>query len=129
LLAHAVKELHPNRFIDPSEAGMVARSKLSQLILLLGKGDDKRSAAVAFDDLVGAASDYAPQDYARKGLAKELGKVIAHDAVLIALVAAAPAPGAGNVRNSGANSVMASDPFGYEIQVSGIASTALSGGS
>ena len=36
--------------------------------------------------------------------------------------------GAGNVRNSGANSVMASDPFGYEIQISGIASTALSGG-
>jgi cytochrome c biogenesis protein ResB len=84
LLAHAIKEVHPNRFIDPSEAGMVAQSKLSQLNLLLGKGDDKRSAAVAFDDLVGAASDYA-----RKGLAKELGKVIAHDAVLIALVAAA----------------------------------------
>jgi hypothetical protein len=36
--------------------------------------------------------------------------------------------GAGNVRNSGANSVMASDPLGYEIQISGIASTALSGG-
>jgi len=57
---------------------------LSQLNLLLGKADDKRSAAVAFDDLVMAASDYE-----RKGLAKELGKVIAHDAVLIALVAAA----------------------------------------
>jgi cytochrome c biogenesis protein ResB len=84
LLAHAIKEVHPNRFIDPSEAGMVAQSKLSQLNLLLGKGDDKRSAAVAFDDLVMAASDYE-----RKGLAKELGKVIAHDAVLIALVAAA----------------------------------------
>jgi hypothetical protein len=36
--------------------------------------------------------------------------------------------GAGNVRNGGANSVMASDPLGYEIQISGIASTALSGG-
>src|SRR5208282_1046971 len=36
--------------------------------------------------------------------------------------------GAGNVRNSGPNSVMASDPLGYEIQISGIASTALSGG-
>jgi catechol 2,3-dioxygenase-like lactoylglutathione lyase family enzyme len=36
--------------------------------------------------------------------------------------------GAGNVRNSGATSVMASDPLGYEIQISGIASTALSGG-
>jgi hypothetical protein len=36
--------------------------------------------------------------------------------------------GAGNVRNSGANSVMASDPLGYEIQISGIASTALGGG-
>ncbi len=36
--------------------------------------------------------------------------------------------GASNVRNSGATSVMASDPLGYEIQISGIASTALSGG-
>jgi cytochrome c biogenesis protein ResB len=84
LLAHAIKGVHPNRFIDPSVAGMVAQSKSSQLNLLLGKGDDKRSAAVAFDDLVMAASDYE-----RKGLANELGKVIAHDAVLIALVAAA----------------------------------------
>jgi catechol 2,3-dioxygenase-like lactoylglutathione lyase family enzyme len=38
------------------------------------------------------------------------------------------AMGASNVRNSGANSVMASDPLGYEIQISGLASTALSGG-
>jgi catechol 2,3-dioxygenase-like lactoylglutathione lyase family enzyme len=36
--------------------------------------------------------------------------------------------GASNVRNSGPTSVMASDPLGYEIQISGIASTALSGG-
>ena len=36
--------------------------------------------------------------------------------------------GAGNIRNSGANSVMASDPLGYEIQISGTASTALGGG-
>jgi cytochrome c biogenesis protein ResB len=84
LLAHAIKEVHPSRFIDPSEAGIVTRSKLSQLNLILGKGDGKKFAAVAFDDLVMATSDYK-----RKGLAKELGQVIAHDAVLIALVAAA----------------------------------------
>jgi len=36
--------------------------------------------------------------------------------------------GATKVRDSGTASVMASDPFGYEIQVSGLASTALSGG-
>ena len=36
--------------------------------------------------------------------------------------------GAGNVRDSGTMSVMASDPLGYEIQISGLASTALSGG-
>ena len=36
--------------------------------------------------------------------------------------------GAGNVRDSRAISVMASDPLGYEIQISGLASTALSGG-
>jgi len=36
--------------------------------------------------------------------------------------------GATKVRNSGTASVMASDPFGYEIQLSGLASTALSGG-
>src|SRR5262249_8042264 len=35
--------------------------------------------------------------------------------------------GATNVRNSGTMSVMASDPFGYEIQISGLASTALGG--
>jgi hypothetical protein len=82
LLAHAIKQVHPSRFIDPSEAGMVTQSKLSQLNLLMGNG--KRSAAVAFDDLVMAASDYE-----RKGLAKELGQSLAHDAVLIALVTAA----------------------------------------
>jgi hypothetical protein len=38
------------------------------------------------------------------------------------------ARGAGNVRDSGPISVLASDPLGYEIQVSGLASTALSGG-
>jgi catechol 2,3-dioxygenase-like lactoylglutathione lyase family enzyme len=36
--------------------------------------------------------------------------------------------GATNVRNSGPISVMATDPIGYEIQISGLASTALSGG-
>jgi hypothetical protein len=36
--------------------------------------------------------------------------------------------GATNVRDSGTISVMANDPMGYEIQISGLASTALSGG-
>jgi catechol 2,3-dioxygenase-like lactoylglutathione lyase family enzyme len=36
--------------------------------------------------------------------------------------------GATNVRNAGMNSVYASDPMGYEIQISGLASTALGGG-
>jgi hypothetical protein len=36
--------------------------------------------------------------------------------------------GASNVRDSGAISVLASDPLGYEVQISGLASTALSGG-
>jgi catechol 2,3-dioxygenase-like lactoylglutathione lyase family enzyme len=36
--------------------------------------------------------------------------------------------GATNVRNAGMNSVYASDPIGYEIQISGLASTALGGG-
>jgi catechol 2,3-dioxygenase-like lactoylglutathione lyase family enzyme len=36
--------------------------------------------------------------------------------------------GATNVRNAGANSVYANDPIGYEIQISGLASTALGGG-
>jgi hypothetical protein len=84
LLAHAITELHPNRFIDPSEAGIVTQSKLSQLNLLLGRDDNERFAAVAIDDLVVITSDYE-----RKGYAKELGTVIAHDAVLTALVAAA----------------------------------------
>jgi hypothetical protein len=57
---------------------------LSQLNLLLGRDDNERFAAVAFDDLVAMTSDYE-----RKGYAKELGTVIAHDAFLTALVAAA----------------------------------------
>ena len=36
--------------------------------------------------------------------------------------------GATNVRNAGANSVDANDPIGYEIQISGLASTTLGGG-
>ena len=84
LLAKAIKEVHPNRFIDPSEGRIVQKQKLSQLNLLLGRDDTARSAAIAFDDLVAMTSDYE-----RKGYEKELGTVIAHDAVLIALVAAA----------------------------------------
>jgi hypothetical protein len=36
--------------------------------------------------------------------------------------------GATYVRNAGTNSVYASDPIGCEIQISGLASTALGGG-
>jgi hypothetical protein len=36
--------------------------------------------------------------------------------------------GATNVRNAGMNSVYASDPIGYEIQISGLASGAVGGG-
>ena len=38
------------------------------------------------------------------------------------------AKGAGNVRDAGPASVLASDPFGYEIEISGLASNALGGG-
>jgi hypothetical protein len=84
LLAKAIKEVHPNRYIDQSERGFVKNRRLSQLNLLLGSDDSERFAAIAFDDLVAMTSDYE-----RKGYEKELGTVIAHDPVLIALVAAA----------------------------------------
>jgi hypothetical protein len=84
LLAKAIKEVRPNRCIDPSEGGIVKKRKLSQLNLLLGRDDSERFAAIAFDDLVAMTSDYE-----RKGYAKELGTVIAHDAALTALITAA----------------------------------------
>jgi hypothetical protein len=84
LLAKAIREVHPNRYIDQSERGFVKNRKLSQLNLLLGKHDGERLAAIALDDLVAMTLDYE-----RKGYAKELDTVIAHDSVLIALVAAA----------------------------------------
>jgi hypothetical protein len=84
LLAQAIKEVHPNRYIDPWERASVKNRKLSQLNLLLGREESERSAAIAFDDLVAMTSDYE-----HNGYAKELESVIAHDAVLIALVAAA----------------------------------------
>jgi hypothetical protein len=84
LLAKAIKEVHPNRYIDQSDRRFVKNRKLSQLNLLLGRDDGERFAAVAFDDLVAMTLDYE-----RKGYAKELDSVIAHDSVLIALVAAA----------------------------------------
>jgi hypothetical protein len=84
LLVKAITEVHPDRNIDPSEGGIVKKRKLSQLNLLLGRDDSQRFAAIAFDDLVAMISDYE-----RRGYEKELGTVIAHDAVLIALVAAA----------------------------------------
>jgi hypothetical protein len=82
LLTRAIKEVHPNRFVDPAEAALFTQPKLSQLNLLLCK--DERFAAVDFDHLVAMTSDYE-----RKGYAKELGGAIAHDPVLIALVIAA----------------------------------------
>jgi hypothetical protein len=84
LLAQAIKEVHPKRYIDPWERASVKNRKLSQLNLLLGREESERSAAIAFDDLVAMTSDYE-----RKGYARELDTVVAHDAVLIALVAAA----------------------------------------
>ena len=84
MLAKAIKEVHPNRYIDQSERGFVKNRKLSQLNLLLGKHDGERLAAIALDDLVAMTLDYE-----RKGYAKELDTVIGHDSVLIALVAAA----------------------------------------
>jgi hypothetical protein len=85
LLAHAIKGVHPDRFIfDPPEAGLFTQPKLSLLNLLLGRDDSKRFAAVAFDDVVSMTAYYEG-----KGLAGELGSIAAHDAVLIALVSAA----------------------------------------
>jgi hypothetical protein len=72
-LAHAIEEVHPTRFTDP---------RLSQLNAFLG--NDDKSAPIAFDGLVAVVSDCE-----RKGLMEELEAAIAHDAVLVALVAAA----------------------------------------
>jgi hypothetical protein len=85
LLAHAIREVHPNRFVfEPTEAGLFTQPKLSQLNRLLGRDESRKFAAVAFDDLVAMTSKYG-----RNGLVAELGAAIAHDAVLIALVSAA----------------------------------------
>jgi hypothetical protein len=81
-LAHAIKEVHPSRFIDSSEMARFTQPRLSQLNALLG--NDDRFEPIAFDDLVTVVSNCE-----RKGLTEELGAAIAHDAVLIALVAAA----------------------------------------
>jgi hypothetical protein len=83
-LTRAIKEVHPNRFVDQREAATFIRPKLSQLNLLLGREETERLAAVAFSDVVAMTSACE-----RKGLADQLDTVVAHDPVLHALVTAA----------------------------------------
>jgi hypothetical protein len=74
--------VHPNRFVfEPAEAGLFTQPKLSQLNRLLGRDESRKFVAVAFVEL-GAMTSKSE----REGLAAELGTVIAHDAVLTALV-------------------------------------------
>jgi hypothetical protein len=85
LLAHAIREVHPNRFVfEPAEAGLFTQPKLSQLNRLLDRDESRKFAAVAFADLVAMTSKYE-----RDGLAAELRTLVAQDAVLVALVSAA----------------------------------------
>jgi hypothetical protein len=60
-----IKEVHPNRFIDPSECGFVKKRKLSQQNLLLGRDDSESFAAITFEDLLALTSDCERKDTRR----------------------------------------------------------------
>jgi hypothetical protein len=88
LLVTAIKEVHPDRFIDPLDAALWTQPRLAEWNQILGLGSKKdhseRFSAVEFHELVEGVSSLE-----QKGLIGKIGALVVDDVVLLALVLAA----------------------------------------
>jgi len=84
LLDRAIREVHPDRFVDPLDAALVAQPRLALLNSLLGKEKPENFSPVAFNDLVSQFSFFEQRGVLDKAVA-----VIGDDPVLMALSVAA----------------------------------------
>ena len=84
LVANAVRQVHPGRFVDPSDAALICQPELAALNTLLGRGDSSRFGPVTFEDIVSRV-----RFYEERGLLDKLETVSAVDEILLGVIMAA----------------------------------------
>jgi len=84
LVATAVRQVHPGRFVDPSDAALVCQPELAALNTLLGRGDSSRLGPVTFEEIVSRV-----RFYEERGLLDKLEKISAVDEILLGVIMAA----------------------------------------
>jgi hypothetical protein len=84
LLARAIKEVHPDRFIDPLDAALFTQPRLVTLNRMLAKREDDRFSPVTFNELIARFALFQQHDRV-----SELVAPIGDDVVLMALALAA----------------------------------------
>jgi len=84
LVANAVRQVHPGRFVDPSDAALVCQPELAALNMLLGRGDSSRFGPVTFEEIVSRV-----RFYEERGLLNKLEKISAVDEILLGVIMAA----------------------------------------
>ncbi len=84
LVATAVRQVHPGRFVDPSDAALVCQPELAALNTLLGRGDSSRFGPVTFEEIVSRV-----RFYEERGLLDKLETVSAVDEIVLGVILAA----------------------------------------
>ncbi len=84
LVANAVRQVHPGRFVDPSDSALVCQPELAALNMLLGRGDSSRFGPVTFEEIVSRV-----RFYEERGLLNKLEKISAVDEILLGVIMAA----------------------------------------
>lgn len=84
MLARAIEEVHPKRFIVPEDAAIWIMPRLVTINRLLGKAEELRFTPFRFDEWVNQISFYDG-----RGAGGQLGTAVAHDEVVLPLVLAA----------------------------------------
>jgi hypothetical protein len=84
LVANAVRQVHPGRFVDPSDAALVCQPEHAALNTLLGQGDSSRFGPVTFEEIVSQM-----RFYEERGLLDKLETISAVDEIVLGVIMAA----------------------------------------
>jgi hypothetical protein len=84
LVANAVRQVHPGRFVDPSDAALVCQPELAALNTLLGRGDSSRFDPVTFEEIVSRV-----RFYEERGLLNKLETISSVDEIVSGVIMAA----------------------------------------